>query len=150
MGHPRIENLRGGVYSAGDGLGPRRPCSDGGRMVRWCAILVPLAACGSEQDIVPEALPVWPDSRAPDVPPVTWTDRLVQLTVPQVDVLWTIDNSSSMGDEQQTLIENFPGFADFFVGSGLDYHIGVVTTDLVNPADDGTLRSAQGYAYIDP
>lgn len=117
-------------------------------MRRW-PVLLALAGCGSEQEIVQD-IPSWPDSRAPDVPSSTWTDRIVQVTVPQVDVLWTIDNSSSMEDEQAALAENFPSFASYFVGSGLDYHIGVVTTDIANPSKDGILHEVDGHKFIDP
>ena len=41
-------------------------------------------------------------------------DRIVQVTVPKVDVLWCVDNSSSMEDEQSALVQAFPVFADWF------------------------------------
>ncbi|MEQ1508339.1 MAG: hypothetical protein ABMB14_39275, partial [Myxococcota bacterium] len=104
--------------------------------------------CGSESALVND-VPAYPDSHPKDLASPEWTDRIVQVTVPKVDVLWTIDNSSSMGNEQRTLIENFPAFADYFVGSGLDYHIGVISTDVVNPSHDGSLQGAGGYLYID-
>jgi hypothetical protein len=59
----------------------------------------------------------------------TRTDEIVQLTTPSADVLWVVDNSSSMSDNQRALTDNFPVFFDWFLGSGLDYHIGVVSTD---------------------
>jgi hypothetical protein len=116
--------------------------------MRHVVALFVLAGCASESEIVQD-LPSWPESKAPGVPSQQWTDRLVQLTVPQVDVLWTVDNSSSMGNEQSALAENFPLFGDFFVGSGLDYHIGVTTTDIVDPMRDGSLHEVDGYRYID-
>ena len=116
--------------------------------MRLLASLLVLAGCASEQDIVQD-LPVWPESEPQGLPAREWTDRLVQLTVPQVDVLWTVDNSSSMGNEQQALADNFPLFGDFFVGSGLDYHIGVVTTDIVAPDRDGAMHAVDGYRFID-
>ncbi len=76
-------------------------------------------------------------------------DKLVQVQVPEVDVLWVIDNSCSMWEEQTALTENFPIFMNFFLGSGLDYHIGVVSTDMNNAAESGRLRQANGYRYID-
>ncbi len=57
-------------------------------------------------------------------------DRIVQTTVPAVDVLWVIDNSCSMSEEQTALATNFPRFMNFFADSGLDYHVGVVSTDM--------------------
>ena len=65
-----------------------------------------------------------PNPRPLDNP--TQTDRLVQVTVPTVDILWVIDNSCSMGPEQTSLADNSPIFLNYFLGSGLDYHIGTV------------------------
>ena len=85
-----------------------------------CSILVVgLVACGSENEVV-GGLPSWPESNPPDVEVPEWTDRIVQVTVPKVDVLWVVDDSSSMGDEQRALTEAFPLFAEYFVDSGLD------------------------------
>lgn len=111
-------------------------------------VLLALAACSSENDLVSD-LPVFLDGNPPPVEVPAWTDRILQVTVPKVDVLWTVDDSSSMGDEQRDLVENFPAFAEYFVGSGLDYHIGVVTTDIDDPRDDGALETARGYTFID-
>lgn len=55
-----------------------------------------------------------------------------------------------MGEEQEALAANFPFFLDFFLGSGLDYHIGVVSTDMEDPAHSGRLRSASGHLWIEP
>ncbi len=80
----------------------------------------------------------------------TRTDEIVQITTPSVDVLWVVDNSSSMSDNQRALTENFPVFFDWFLGSGLDYHIGVVSTDTEAPGHSGKLREAQGVRWIAP
>lgn len=76
------------------------------------------------------------------------TDRLVQTPVPVVDILWIIDNSTSMLDDQNALTSNFPAFMDYFLGSGLDYHIGVITTDYA--LDDGRLEYQAGVKWVDP
>ncbi len=78
------------------------------------------------------------------------TDRVVQVTTPAVDVLWVVDNSGSMSDNQTALAENFPSFMNYFLGSGLDYHIGVVSTDMDSPLHQGQLREAGGHRYITP
>ncbi len=57
-------------------------------------------------------------------------DRVVQTTVASVDVLWVIDTSCSMSQEQVQLAANFEEFMVWFLDSGLDYHIGVVTTNM--------------------
>ncbi len=51
----------------------------------------------------------------------------------EVDLLFVIDNSGSMADEQLNLIASFPGFIDGIertLGPQTSYHVGVVTTDL--------------------
>src|SRR5690606_11370674 len=75
---------------------------------------------------------------------------VLQVTHPEVDVLWVIDDSCSMSDEQNRLATNFPIFFDFFEGSGLDYHIGVVSTDMDNAMRKGRLVTKSGYRYLDP
>lgn len=77
------------------------------------------------------------------------TDEIVQVAVPEVDVLFIIDNSCSMLDEQTALGTNFPEFMTHFIGSGLDYHIGVVTTDMINPDQSGKLIRVDAYQWID-
>lgn len=81
--------------------------------------------------------------------PTENTDRLVQIDKPQVDILWVIDNSCSMLEEQEGLAYNFPVFMNYFLNSGLDYHIGVVSTDMVDVNQSGKLVGAQGFLYID-
>lgn len=77
------------------------------------------------------------------------TDRIVQTTPSEVDVLFVLDNSGSMREEQEKLARNLPVFLDYFVDSGLSWHLGVVTTDVEN-GFPGQLRSAAGYALITP
>ncbi len=96
------------------------------------------------QDLPPPAV----DYERP-VPNTTQTDAIVQVTTPMVDVLWVVDNSCSMSEEQDNLAENFPFFMDYFDGSGLDYHVGVISTDTDNPTHSGKLQGAFGYKYID-
>ena len=45
-----------------------------------------------------------------------------------MDVLFVIDNSGSMEQEQMNLIANFPAFISVLDASGLDYRVGVTTT----------------------
>lgn len=59
------------------------------------------------------------------------------ITRPAFDVLFVIDNSPSMADEQTRLIASYPRFIDILMNYGLgtpDVHVGVVSTD---PADQG-------------
>lgn len=47
-----------------------------------------------------------------------------------VDILFVIDNSGSMADEQENLVRNFDRFVDVIAGGNLDYRLAVVSTDL--------------------
>lgn len=74
---------------------------------------------------------------APPVPqPTAATEGVfVQNPQPKLDVLFLIDNSDSMKDKQDNLIQNFPVFMRVLEGSvppgsALDAHIGVVSSDL--------------------
>jgi len=80
-------------------------------------------------------------------------DEVLQVTTPKADILWMIDNSCSMGDEQGDLTENFPFFMDYFLGSGLDYHIAITTSDTISSnyagADGTFVRGPGGITVID-
>jgi hypothetical protein len=109
----------------------------------WMRVVLPLiaGACGIDNQFnIP--LPVEPHDNPPDLADPTQTDIIVQVTTPKVDVLWTI--------EQQALTDNFPKFMDYFLGSGLDYHIGVTSTDMDDPSHKGKLQTGgTPYKYID-
>jgi hypothetical protein len=47
----------------------------------------------------------------------------------KLDILWVIDNSGSMAEEQQNLASNFSSFINSFVTKGYDFKIAVTTTD---------------------
>src|SRR4051794_9315310 len=68
----------------------------------------------------------------PDLAPEVRVDAITQVTIPAVDVLWVIDNSCSMSEEQEALRSNFADFMAYFSDSGLDYHVGVVSTDMIS------------------
>ncbi|MEZ4317725.1 MAG: hypothetical protein R3F61_09475 [Myxococcota bacterium] len=110
--------------------------------------LVALGGCHIENDLTAE--PADPTVSVPPEPenPIQ-IDRIVQATEPVVDVLFVVDNSSSMGDEQNALQTNFPPFIEYFVNSGLDYHIGMVSTDVQREDHTGKLRMFQDYRFID-
>ena len=87
----------------------------------------------------------------PDLTTPIQTDHITQVTIPAVDVLWIIDNSGSMAEEQRALRDNFTSFMQYFTDSGLDYHVGVVSTDMDNKKESGKLvdDSSHSGRYID-
>ena len=70
-----------------------------------------------------------------------YTDVFDQAVGNQVDVLFVIDNSGSMGDEQTNLATNFKNFigvATLFTNTA--YHVGIITTDMAAGGQSGKLR----------
>jgi hypothetical protein len=48
---------------------------------------------------------------------------------PSTDVVFVVDNSHSMSEEQTELIDSIGSFVDALAASGVDYRIGVITSD---------------------
>lgn len=69
------------------------------------------------------------------------TETFQQLAAPKVDVLWVVDNSRSMAAEQEKIATEAAHFLLRLETMGLDYHIGVITTD---PSSNGRLRAYSG------
>lgn len=46
-----------------------------------------------------------------------------------VDILWVIDDSGSMANEQKALADNFESFINQFVEKDVDFRMGITTTD---------------------
>lgn len=71
------------------------------------------------------------ETKNPEEPSKTlYSDTFIQETVEAVDILWVIDNSCSMGEEVNFTTANYPMFMQFFIDTGLDYHIAIVSTDM--------------------
>lgn len=119
----------------------------------WALCVSAVAACSDEPTL----------RRLPE--PETQVDELKQKPAAQVDILWVVDNSQSMVEEQASLAQNFGKFINGLTvcagGQGPedtcnfeqkkcrlsgapcnppDYHIGVVSTDVIATSDQGRLR----------
>jgi hypothetical protein len=57
-------------------------------------------------------------------------DSYLQPDKPQVDVLFVVDNSGSMSEEQELIANNFTSFIQTAVTLDSDYHLGVVIPDV--------------------
>lgn len=70
----------------------------------------------------------------------TYEDNWFQAPNNQVDILWVVDDSCSMEEEQATLAAGFQSFVGQIEQSGTDFQIGVISTSFEydNP-DRGTL-----------
>lgn len=53
-----------------------------------------------------------------------------------VDILWVIDDSATMTEEQDALVANFQDYADVLYQTSVDYQIGVITTDVEKHAGE--------------
>ncbi|HEV8323319.1 MAG TPA: hypothetical protein VG389_17010 [Myxococcota bacterium] len=77
------------------------------------------------------------------------TDVAVQMQARNATILWVIDNSGSMCQEQQNLRDNFSFFLDAFRNAAPDaaFHMGVVTTDTALPGLAGRLNNTPVAAF---
>ncbi len=64
----------------------------------------------------------------------TETFRQVSSTAKKLDIVWIIDNSGSMADEQSALGTNFSAFINEFITKDVDFKMAITTTD-VSSAD---------------
>ncbi len=70
------------------------------------------------------------------------TEEIFHQTASQtkkLDIIWIIDNSGSMADEQQALGINFSSFIDDFITKNVDFKMGITTTDTSSPALKGRI-----------
>ncbi len=62
---------------------------------------------------------------------------------PSLAIVWIVDNSRSMGEDQASLAYNFNNFIDGFLDQNIDFKMAVITTDIdgyVNRDSGGTLN----------
>lgn len=100
-----------------------------------------LVACEFDVDIQPTGtnLPTTDSSTSISTPPGQITDVFAHVPA-SVDLLFLIDDSGSMFDEHVRLEDDFATAISDLAGRDLDYHVGVVTTDMVDPARSGLLQ----------
>jgi hypothetical protein len=67
-------------------------------------------------------------------------DSWTQNPPDEVDILLVVDDSCSMGPYQQRLGQSFDQFIEWFIAADVDYQIGVVTTDIIDPDKAGRLQ----------
>jgi hypothetical protein len=77
------------------------------------------------------------------------TDTYTQSKPTQADILFIVSNWWSMEQATAELADSFDSLLDVFLGSGVDYHIGVASTDTDHSTDMGKLREANGVRFID-
>ncbi len=106
--------------------------SAGGQMGRtrfgiWALLALAILSCGRQDDLL---------FYVKDVPQQLFegTHKLKEIQgESQVDILWVIDNSGSMGSYQQDLIKNADTFINDFVSKGgLEWKMGIISSTLNN------------------
>ena len=71
-------------------------------------------------------------------------DHFEQLPEAKVDILFVIDDSCSMSEEQSSLSANFDAFIRFADAQNIDYQMGVTTTDVDGGGPEGRLLPLSG------
>jgi hypothetical protein len=79
----------------------------------------------------------------------TYEELFTQEAFDAVDILWVVDNSGSMSDALSHVKENFTLFVGPFLEIGLDFHMGVITTDMDQPSHSGRLQGSVTYITAD-
>ena len=120
-------------------------------------ILIGMTSCGRSTPYTyppgtifppPPGTTVLPDGGVvPIIPPPTITCKPVEsdtFTLPPktkkpIDVLFVIDDSASMKNDQEALAGNFKSFIQSFKDNEVDFHLGTVTTDMVKGGRKGEL-----------
>lgn len=83
------------------------------------------------------------------IPYTEITDSLAQKDNKAVDILFVIDNSGSMKEEQEKLKANFSAFINALVNEDVgNYQIGIITTDMDDVTQSGKLQSNNGAPRI--
>ncbi len=66
-----------------------------------------------------------------------------------VDVLWVVDNSRSMNVLRQALSTHMGDFLEHFQASRYNWRMGVITTDVSDPAQAGRLVETRGRSWVE-
>lgn len=105
--------------------------------------LVVALACSGESDDPPPIV----ETGAPSAP-LSQTDAFVVAPPAATDILFVIDDSCSMANEQEALGENVPTLLTRLEELATDWHIGVITTDV--DFQSGLLQSSGRTTYVTP
>jgi hypothetical protein len=80
----------------------------------------------------------------------TTVDAWSQAPNNEIDILWVVDDSCSMSEEQAALTQGFVSFVDEMEASGTNFHIGLITTSLdYSDPNRGQLVGDPPYLTVD-
>lgn len=77
------------------------------------------------------------------------TDIIDRMDSQPLDLLLIVDNSCSMYEEQEALLQSAPGFFNEVDALGVDWQLGIVTTDMDNASHQGSLHPIGGVRFLD-
>lgn len=76
------------------------------------------------------------------------TETFTQLEPSTADVLWVVDTSCSMTDEQEALAANFPSFLTLFLERQLAFNMAVTSTNIWEEETEGLDGHMNGDPYV--
>jgi len=117
------------------------------RKFTMIAVFAALAGC-SETGVGGKQQQAY-NGHAQSVDPEEVVDSFVQSSPTQADVLFVISNWWSMEQAYQQLISDFSDMLQVFIGSGMDYHIGIVSTDTEHSNEQGKLKEVGGWRWVE-
>lgn len=117
--------------------------------MRWSMVLFPVALMACNDPTFRDQLPAEPARSASPLQNERITDTHVQVTPPEADILFVISNWWSSEQLTQELIDAFDDMLNELIDSGVNYHIGVISTDTDHSDDNGKLREGLGHRWID-
>lgn len=79
---------------------------------------------------------------------VAGSDSAIIQTQSKVDILWIVDSSGSMAEEQTYLGQNFSSFMNQLLAIGTDFQTGITTTDICSSANPATVPMAERYCPV--
>lgn len=112
-------------------------------MGRFALLALVLAGCNGDKDVDTSTPVDDTDTDAPvdtDVEPQMVTDIYLQIDRSPVDLLVVVDNSRGMAEWQGLLADAYPSLVQPYLDQGIDFHVGVITTDVKDDMQAGNLR----------
>jgi hypothetical protein len=85
--------------------------------------------------------------RGEGTPNAAQTDVFQQLSDNKVDILWVVDDSGSMSEEQRSLATNIQWFTQYATQLNADWQMGVITSEVNDPVS-GVIWGCQGFNPI--
>ena len=76
--------------------------------------------------------------------PEWWEDRITQVPTPKLNLLFIVDDSCSMGDDQEQLAIEMPPLIETIDAANVDYRIGITSA-----GGTGRLTKFNGQSWID-